>query len=175
MNRIYNAITFLGNMIINKIPSRTIRKIFYQIMGAHIGKDSVVFRRAEVLNPKGLSIDNNSSVGWFTLLDARGEISIGKNVTVASYCKLITGSHDINDPMFTASFKRIEICDYAWIGTGAIILQGVKVGKGAVVCAGAVVTKDVGEFEVVGGVPAKYIKMRNKDVLYTCPKSPILH
>ena len=45
----------------------------------------------------------------------------------------------------------ICIDDYAWIGAGAIVLQGVHIGKGAVVCAGAVVTKDVGDYEVVGG------------------------
>ena len=60
------------------------------------------------------------------------------------------------------------IDDYVWIGIGVIVLQGVHIGKGAVVCAGAVVTKDVGEYEIVAGVPAKKIGERNKDLDYKC-------
>lgn len=176
MKKIYSAINFIiGNVIINKIPIRSFRKLYYRLMGASIGKNSVIYRRVETLEPKKLQIGNNSSVGWFSLLDCRGGIKIGDNVTVASYCKLVTGSHNINDPKFTASFLPIEIGDYAWIGTGAIILQNVKIGKGAVVCAGAVVTKDVPDFTVAGGVPARYIKKRNKEVNYIAPKAPLLH
>ncbi len=60
------------------------------------------------------------------------------------------------------------IDDYVWIGIGVIVLQGVHIAKGAVVCAGAVVTKDVGEYEIVAGVPAKKIGERNKDLDYKC-------
>lgn len=175
MNKIYNVIVYLGNIFINKIPSRSLRCLWYKLLGAHIGNDSVIFRRVEVLAPNKLNMEKNSSVGWFVLLDARGGISIGNNVTVASYCKLITGSHDIDNPMFTAQFLPIEIGDYAWIGTGAIILQNVKIGEGAVVCAGAVVTKDVEPYTVVGGIPAKYIKKRNSKCDYIAPKAPFLH
>ena len=58
--------------------------------------------------------------------------------------------------------------DYVWIGTRAIILPGVRIGKGAVIGAGSVVTKDVGEYEFVAGNPAKFIKRRNKNLEYNC-------
>lgn len=106
---IYYPVTLFRNVVINKIPSRHLRKWFDQFMGARIGKDSYLFRRTELLFPKGLWIDEYSNVGWFTLLDARGGIKIGSNVTIAGYCKLITGSHDINSPEFQADFLLIKI------------------------------------------------------------------
>ena len=108
----------------------------------------------------------HSSVGWFTLLDARGGITIGNNVTVASYCKLVTAKHNIEDPLFHAVLEPIKIEDYAWICTGATILGGVKIGRGAVVAAGAVVTKDVPPMTVVGGVPAKIISNRKTEPIF---------
>ena len=69
---------------------------------------------------------------------------------------------------FIGRFLPITIEDYVWIGVGAVILQNVHIGKGAVICAGAVVTKDVGDYEIVGGVPAKKIGERTEDLDYRC-------
>ena len=88
--------------------------------------------------------------------------------------KLITGSHNINSPGFEAIFEPIVIDDYAWICTGATIVQGVRIGKGAVVAAGAVVTHDVKPYTVVGGIPAKEIATRSIDLEYH-PKTQLLH
>lgn len=172
---IYYAITLFGNIVINKIPSRHLRKWFYMIMGAHIGKNTFPCRRVEVLFPKGLKLDKGVAVGWFAELDARGGITVGCDTNISSHVKLITGSHDIDDPSFTADFKPIHIGHHCWIGTGAIILQGVNIGDGAVVAAGAVVTRDIPEFEVWGGVPAKCIRKRSKDLRYKVGAPPILH
>ena len=160
IKKTYWLFTVIGNILISKLPCRKIRRLYYRMLGAKLNNKSVVFRNSDILSPRKLSIGKGSSVGWHSLLDARGGITIGDNVTVASYCKLVTGSHEINDTSFHAEFKPIVIEDYAWICTGATILQGVTVGKGAVVCAGAVVNKDVPSLTVVGGVPAKKIKMR---------------
>lgn len=148
---IYYPITLFRNVCINKIPSRHFRRLIDRLLGARFGEKSFLFRRVEVLFPKGLWIHDYSNVGWFTLLDARGGIEIGSNVTIASYCKLITGSHDINTPNFKAKFLPITVGDYAWICTGATICQNVHIGEGAVVAAGAVVTRDVEPYTVVGG------------------------
>lgn len=171
----YYSIVLFGNAVINKIPSRHIRKWFYQILGAKIGKNTTIYRRAEVLFPRGLNIADRTQIGWFTCLDARGGIKIGNDTNISSYVKIITGSHDVDNPNYGAVFKSIELGNHCWIGTGAIILQGVKIGDGAVVAAGAVVTKDIPPYEVWGGVPARYIRSRQKNLDYQLPKAPMLY
>lgn len=172
---LYYPLTIFRNVVLNKIPSRHVRRFIDKLMGARIGSGSYLFRRTEVLFPKGLWVGDNTNIGWFTLLDARGGIKIGNCVTVASYAKLITGSHDINSPSFDAHFLPIEIGDYSWICTGATICQNVKIGEGAVIAAGAVVVKDVEPYTVVGGVPAKKIGMRVKQEQRYIPTTPVLH
>lgn len=88
---------------------------------------------------------------------------------------MITGSHDIDDSKYKACFLPINIGHHCWIGTGAIILQGVTIGDGAVVAAGAVVTKDIPSFEVWGGIPARYIRKRNTCIDYKCGGVTFLH
>lgn len=172
---IYYSMVLFGNVVINKIPSRHIRKWFYQSLGAKIGKNTVICRRADILFPKGLKLANNVAVGWFVDLDARGGITVGHDTNISSHTKFITGSHDVDHPKFEASFKPINIGHHCWIGTGAIVLQGVTIGDGAVVAAGAVVTKDIPPYEVWGGVPARFIRKRTEDLDYEVKGAPILH
>ena len=148
---IYYAIVLFGNVVVNKVPSRHIRKWFYQMLGAKLGKRSTICRRVDVLFPKGINFADGVSVGWFVDLDARGGIFVDHDTNISSHSKLITGSHDIDSPLFKASFKPIVVGHHCWIGTGAIILQGITIGDGAVVAAGAVVTKDIPPYEVWGG------------------------
>lgn len=148
---IYYAITLFGNVVINKIPSRHIRRWFYQLMGARLGKGTMPCRRVEVLLPMGLELGDRVTVGWFAELDARGGIKVGNDTNISSHVKLITGSHDVDDPDFTADFRPIHIGHHCWIATGATILQGVSIGDGAVVAAGAVVGNNVPPYTIVGG------------------------
>lgn len=165
---------FVANTVINKIPSRTFRKVWLKIFGAKIKRKSVIYRNTEILKINGLKIGERSQVGWHCLLDARGGLEIGNNVVIASYCKIISGTHDINSSSFVGMVKKTIIKDYVWICTSAIILPGVKIGKGAVIAAGSVVTKDVPDYCVVAGNPAKIIKKRNESINYNLPKAPIL-
>lgn len=166
---IYYAVTLFGNAIWNKIPSRHLRKWFCQPMGAKIGKNTFPCRRVEALFPKGLTLGDGVAVGWFSELDARGGITVNHDTNISSHVKMITGSHDVDDPDFTADFKPIHVGHHCWIGTGATILQGVNIGDGAVV------TKDVPSYEVWGGVPARYIRKRNRDLRYKVASATILH
>ena len=172
---LYYAVTLWGNRIVNKLPSRHIRRWFYQMLGARLGKDCFPSRRVEVLLPKGLYLEDGVTIGWFAELDARGGIFIGHDTNISSHVKLITGSHDIDDPEFSADFLPIHIGHHCWLGTGAVVLQGVKIGDGAVVSAGAVVTKDVPDWTVVGGVPARKIREREKVAEYKGTKPPMFY
>lgn len=171
---IYYPIVLFGNIVVNKIPSRHIRKWFYILLGSKIGKNSYLFRRVEMLFPKGIICGENCTVGWFSLLDGRGGIKMGNNVNIASYVKIITGSHNVQSSDFQAIFKPVVIEDYAVIFTEATILQGVKIGEGAVIAAKALVNKDVPPYTIVGGVPAKIIGCRKRNVKYTL-QTPLLH
>lgn len=171
----YYAVTLWGNRIVNKIPSRHLRKWFLQMLGAKIGKNCFPCRRVEILFPKGLELDEGVSIGWFAELDARGGIHVGHDTNISSHVKLITGSHDIDDINFTADFLPIHIGHHCWIGTGAMVLQGVKIGDGAVIAAGAVVTRDVEPWTVMGGVPAKKIRMRKENQNYEGGVPPRLY
>ncbi|MFE6195920.1 DapH/DapD/GlmU-related protein [Streptomyces sp. NPDC057838] len=94
-----------------------------------------------------------------TFMD-RGGISIGNGVMIAPKVSLITGGHPLPraERRTYLSFAPIVIEDDVWIGTAAVITQGVTIGAGAVVAAGAVVTRDVPADTVVAGVPARVIK-----------------
>lgn len=174
------------------IPSHTIRLFLYRyVFGVRIGRDSSVHWRAEFNNPAGVMIGHNTVVGNDAFLDGRlkrvpisGEskfvsymkqlsghgvrpLTIGNNVSIAGEVRIYTMEHDVDSPDFAEIDAPVMIDDYVVIGTRVTILPGVHVGKGAVVASGAVVTKDVAPFTVVGGVPAQFIKNRNKDVRYT--------
>ncbi|MDR0792472.1 MAG: acyltransferase, partial [Chitinophagaceae bacterium] len=99
--------------------------------------------------------------------DGRNGITIGNKVSISHKVTLITESHDTDSPTFDTIRGKIIIEDYAWIGVNATILQGITIGEGAVVAAGAVVTKPVAPYTVVGGVPAKKIKDRVQNLNYT--------
>lgn len=172
---LYYAMTLFGNTVINKIPSRHMRKWFYQLLGAKMGGKTFPCRRVEILLPMGLELSDRVAVGWFAELDARGGITVGHDTNISSHVKLITGSHDIDDPKFEADFKPIRIGHHCWIGTGATVLQGINIGDGAIVAAGAVVTKDIPSYEVWGGVPAKFIRKRTVELEYNIGTAPFLH
>lgn len=172
---IYYSIVIFVNTFINKLPSRHIRKWSLELLGAKIGRRSVICRRTEVLFPKGLSVSDDVAVGWWVDLDARGGISIDHDTNISSHTTFITGSHDIDNPKFEAKFLPIKIGHHCWVGTGAMVLQGVTIGDGAVVAAGAVVTKDIPSNEVWGGVPAKFIRTRNPVFEYEIHGAPMLH
>jgi len=138
-----------------------------------IGKDSTLFRNIILSAPKKIVIGHNTIIGWYCWLDGRGEIKIGNNVGISSWSKIITGSHNINDPDFRGVLRPIVIEDYAYIFTGAMILQGVTIGEGAIVMAGSVVYKDVKPWTIVGGVPAQILGERLQNAKYTFKEEPL--
>ena len=87
-------------------------------------------------------------------------IVIGAQATVSQGVKLCTASHDIASRIMELTTAPIAVGANAWIAGWSIVLPGVTIGEGAVVAAGAVVTKDVEPWTVVGGNPAKFIKRR---------------
>src|SRR5690606_11190333 len=119
----------------NKIPFYFIRHLYYRLMGVKIGAGSSI-HLSVYLNRNQIIIGENSVINRRCYLDGRGGIMVADNVSVSPEVNLITASHDPNDPEFKYITGQITIEDFVWIGTRAIILPGVRIGKGAVIAAG---------------------------------------
>jgi acetyltransferase-like isoleucine patch superfamily enzyme len=117
---------------------------------------------------EGLHIGDNSNVGPYSYIGCSGYVEIGDNVMISPRVSIYAENHNypltsipIKDQGVTRSFVKIE--DDCWIAANSVILAGVTIGRGSVVAAGSVVTKDVPPYSIVAGVPAKVIKQRKKD------------
>ena len=151
---------FIGD----NIPSHHVRRFFYRLAGMKIGKGSAIHMNARFYNPGNIVIGKDSIVGEGAVLDGRDKLIIEDHVDIASSVMIYNAEHDINSTDFNAVAAPVVIEDYVFIGPRAIILPGVTIKKGAVVGAGAVVTKNVEPFKIVGGVPAKEIGERKTKV-----------
>lgn len=128
--------------------------------GAIIGKGVRIQGGAKVWQPWRFRIGDNSWIDGGVSLYAVDDIKIGSNAVISEGAFICTASHDIRSETFDLVTKPVEIGDSVWIGARAIVLPGVKIGEGAVVGAGAVVSRDVAPWTVVAGNPAKFIKKR---------------
>jgi len=148
-------------------PIGPIRYAMFVLSGLKMGKGSTLHMGIRFFDSRGVSIGEDTIIGFGTFLDGRKEIKIGDHVDIASEVMIYNSEHDLESEDFTAREEPVEIGDYVFIGPRAIIMPGVKIGKGAVVAGGAVVTKDVPDFAIVGGVPAKVIgERKNKNPKY---------
>lgn len=120
-------------------------------------------------------IGNNSIVNQKVRIDTRGGVIIGDNVSISADVQILTADHDIMSRTFEGHSGSVLIGDFVFIGTRAMILKGVSLGKGSVVCAGAVVTKNVDDFSVVAGVPAREIYKRTTALDYTIKYWRLFH
>lgn len=171
VNRLYNIYLDLALMklilVSCLIPLHSVRKLIFRLYGIKIGKNSFLHMGTRFYFPKNIKIGSGTIIGDRCFLDGRAKLTIGDNVDIASQVLIYNSQHDINSEGFDPIEEAVEIGDYVFIGPRAIILPGVKIGEGAIVAAGAVVTKDVASFEIVGGVPAVKIgERKNKDLHY---------
>lgn len=134
-----------------------------------LGDGTIVKQFSQILTYPGghIRLGNNCSVNPFCVLYGLGGLDIGNNVRIATHTVIVPANHIFDDPDIPItsqglSQQGVKIEDDVWIGAGARILDGCTIGRGAVVAAGAVVNRDVEPYSVVGGVPCKVIKVRNR-------------
>jgi maltose O-acetyltransferase len=151
---------FVCNFALNKVPSRRFRHAVYRALGVKLDPTASIMMYTELLGLRSIVIGPRSTIGQHCLLDGRGHITIGSDVNISSFARLITGVHDLRHPNFAGGTRPITIGDKAWIATAAMVLGGVTIGVGAVVAAGSVVTRDVPSGQIVGGIPARPIGQR---------------
>lgn len=159
---------YVINRLVSQLPIHRVRLWCYRcLMDCQIGEHSHIFMNAWFDCKGGFKMGEHSVINQKCRLDARGGIFIGDNVSIAAEVCILTADHDPRASNFEHRHAPVIIRDFVFIGTRAIILRGVTVGQGAVVAAGAVVTKDVAAFSIVGGCPAKQIGTRPSDLNYT--------
>ena len=113
----------------------------------------------------GVTIGANSAVGAYSFLGGQGGITIGSNVIMGPRVNIHSENHRYDDPdtpirLQGVSRRGVTIGDDCWVGAGAVILDGVTVGRGCVIAAGSVVTRDIPDYTVAAGAPAKPIRSR---------------
>lgn len=129
------------------------------------------FRLRKMTN---IRIGKVSNINPDCMIDSRGgTVSIGNYVDISPQVNIWTLQHDMNSPNFNTIGAKVIIEDYVWIGSRVTLLPGVCIGEGAVVATGAVVTKSVDAWSMVGGVPAKKIGVRNPNQNPRNPYKPM--
>ncbi len=159
---------YLCNHVISRIPAHKLRMSAYRALGIRIGAKSTILMSTEMHRSADLTIGSHTVINQHCLLDGRGGLQIGNNVNISSHVLLVAGSHAVQDGQsFQGSARQVVVEDYVWLCTRALVLPGVTIGCGAVVAAGAVVTKSVEPYAIVAGVPAQKIGERNPELHYT--------
>lgn len=162
-------------LLIGYVPSHRLRKALLRACGARIAGNVRLYHGFEVRKPKNLEIHSGTVIGTGAILDARAGIWIGKNVNFSSEVAIWTAQHDPQSPNFSAKLAPVRIEDNAWISFRAVILPGVTICEGAVVAAGAIVTKDVPPYSISAGIPAQVIGTRTRKLDYELDKEGYYH
>lgn len=142
-----------------------LRTRILRLAGFSIGKGTLFFG-TPILSGTGniserLSMGRDCLISWGVYLDLQGNVTIGDRVGLSPQIAIITSSHSVGSPNKRVGELQalpVTVKDGVWLGTRCMVLPGVTIHEGAVVAAGAVVTKDVPANTIVGGVPARIIK-----------------
>ena len=140
-----------------------LRRFILKQRSVKVGKNVNLDRNVDIINWDNVSIGNNSGLGMNSRI---GSVEIGNNVMMGPDCLLLTRNHNfskIEIPMCEQGYKgdkMIKIGNDVWIGQRVIILPGITVGDHVIIGAGSVVTKDIVDYAIVAGNPAKLIRIR---------------
>lgn len=139
---------------------RMARNIILRAFGAQIPLRSLVYSTCKIWAPWNLKIGHYSCIGPHTQIYNKAPVVIGDNTVISQGTFLCTASHNITDPCHSLITAPIVVKDRAWVAADVFVGMGVTIGEGAVVGARAAVFKDVEDYTVVGGNPARFIKKR---------------
>lgn len=149
------------------IPFHSLRLALYaNVVGIRVGHCSSIHRGCRFYCPGNISIGDYTVINRDVLLDGRMGLQIGSCVSISEGMCILTLEHDPQSAVFATRGKAVVVDDNVFIGVRALILPGVQIGKGAVVAAGAVATRDVPPYTIVAGVPARPIKSRTRMLSY---------
>lgn len=136
------------------------RRFLLRCFGAKLGRGAVVYSSVRIWAPWNLEMAEYSCLAFGVDCYCADKVYLGRHVTVSQYAFLCTASHDLSDPNRALVTAPIRLEDTSWVFAKAFIGPGVTLGEGAVAAACAVVVKSVPAWAIVGGNPAKFIKLR---------------
>ncbi len=164
---------YLTNHLVAHLPSFTLRRLWYRRLGIEIGERSGIhmgcylwFYGPGQVARDGVRIGRHSRVNRDCTLDIRGPLWIGDNVSISPEVTILTTQHAWRKPGFDLETRPVVVEDHAWIGMRATLLPGTRVGRGAVIAAGAVAHGDIPALSVVAGVPARVVGQRPPEALH---------
>jgi len=137
-----------------------IRAMLARHVFKHCGKNVKIFHGVEVSFGYNLTVEDNCTIHKYVLLDDRGEIIIHEGSSISDYANVYSHAHDLNDGMIVSN-QKTEIGPRARVTYHATVLSGVTVGDHGMVGSAGVASKDVEPFHIVGGIPAKTIKVKS--------------
>ncbi len=170
MRHVADQLYFIALALINTVHGWLpffVRPVLYRLCGFDVHRSATLQGGVRFFHVGRLTVGEGSLINRGVYLDNRGGITIGRQVSIAHDAKLYTMGHDPHDPTFATKAAPIRLDDHAVVFAGAMLMPGVHVGQGAVVMAGAVVTKDVPPGRMVGGNPAVDIGERGCVPTYT--------
>ncbi|MBC8096553.1 MAG: acyltransferase [Akkermansiaceae bacterium] len=169
------ALAYIHNGFITRLPSRFLRSLFQRWYLGRMGAGTNVQMGSRFLNARKVILGRRNVINFDCLLDGRRFfIRTGDDVSIGPEATILTLGHDPQSPDFSDRGGDVIIGDKVWIGYRAVILPGVEVGEGAVIAAGAVVTRNVEPYAIVAGVPAKKIGLRERNLNYRLSFKPFL-
>jgi len=167
---VVRLVNYLTNHVIAHVPSYTIRHAWYRkVLGIDLAPSALVhlgayitFQSLRETRRIGARIGRNSRINRDSRLDLRGGLTIGENVSISAEVLILTVAGQATSRSM-GERKPVTIEDNAWIGTRAMVMPGVTVGRGAVVGAGAVVMQNVPPLAIVFGSPARAVGKRSEE------------
>ncbi len=147
-------------------PSWALRRRLLLLWGIEVGAGSAVHTPTRFLSRGRVRIGARTLINRDCLIDNRLPVRIGDDVSIAQGVRIFTLGHDVDDPYFAGRGAAVEVGDRAVVFAGAMLMPGSRIGVGAVVLPGAVVTGPVEDWAVVGGIPATFVRWRSQDQRY---------
>jgi len=168
-------LTYLYNHWITHAPSRRVRNAFLRRYLGSVGSGTAFQMNCRFINGWNVHFGKRNVINFGCLFDGRVyPIRIGNDVSIGPEAVILSMGHDPHSSDFSSTGGEVIIGDHVWIAARAMILPGVKIGEGAVVAAGAVVTKEVAPYTIVAGVPARPVGERERHLNYKLAYAPKL-
>jgi len=153
---------FIGSPLVESawLPVPACKVWLLRLFGARIGSGVYIKPRVRIKFPWYLTVGDHCWLGEDLWIDNLAQVTIGSHVCASQGAYLCTGNHDWTTPDMKLFRRPITLRDGSWVGAKAVVCPGVVVGTGAVVTAASVATKNIPDFEIWAGNPARYLRRR---------------